>query len=137
MQQDLTFEETEHTFARYGVAFSEEKFIALGLRNLHNDHYTNLALLLSDQCQHTIKVAVFADEARTVFKDAKEFGGSLFRQLEDTYSYLQLCNRTMATFRGLNRAEKQDYPEAALREALLNAMVHRDYSFSGGASSST
>ena len=81
--------------------------------------------------QHTIKVAVFADAAKTVFKDAKEFGGSLFRQLEDTYSYLQLCNRTMASFHGLNRAEKQDYPEEALRKALLNAMVHRDYSFSG------
>lgn len=115
MQQDLTFEEAAQAFARYGVAFSEEKFIALGLRNLHDDRYTNLALLLSDQCQHTIKVAVFADEARTVFKDAKEFGGSLFRQLEDTYSYLQLCNRTMAAFHGLNRVEKQDYPEEALR----------------------
>lgn len=89
MQQDLTFEKAEQAFARYGVAlFSEEKFIALVLHNLHDDRYTNLALLLSDQCQHTIKVAVFADEARTVFKDAKEFGGSLFRQLEDTYSYL-------------------------------------------------
>lgn len=131
MQQELTFESAEQAFSHYGVEFSEEKFIALGLRNVQDDRYTNLALLLSDQCQHTIKIAVFADEARTVFKDAKEFGGSLFQQLEDTYSYLQLCNRTSATFQGLNRIEKQDYPEEALREALLNAMVHRDYSFSG------
>ena len=50
MQQDLTVEEAEQAFARYGVAFSEEKFITLGLRNLYDDHYTNLALLLSDQC---------------------------------------------------------------------------------------
>ena len=42
-----------------------------------------------------------------------------------------LCNRTQATFKGLERIEKQDYPEEALREALLNALVHRDYSFSG------
>lgn len=102
-----------------------------GLRNLHDDHYTNLALLLSDQCKHTVKVAVFADEDKTIFKDAKEFEGSIFRQLDDTYSYLLLCNRTMSTFQGLNRIEKKDYPEEALREALLNAMVHRDYSFSG------
>ena len=131
LRQDLTFDETEKAFARYGVAFGEDKFIALGLRNIHDDQYTNLAFLLSDQCQHTIKVAVFADEARTVFKDAKEFGGSLFRQLEDAYSYLLLCNRTAASFQGLERVEKKDYPEEALREALLNAMVHRDYSFSG------
>ncbi len=131
MQQELTFSSAETAFARYGVEFGEEKFITLGLRNVHDDHYTNLALILSDQCQHTIKVAVFADNTKTIFKDAKEFSGSIFQQLEDTYSYLRLCNRTMAVFEGLNRIEKQDYPEEALREALLNAIVHRDYSFSG------
>lgn len=131
MQQELTFSAAETAFVRYGVEFGEEKFITLGLRNVHDDHYTNLALLLSDQCQHTIKVAVFADNTKTIFKDAKEFSGSIFQQLENTYSYLKLCNRTMAKFEGLNRIEKQDYPEEALREALLNAIVHRDYSFSG------
>ena len=131
MEQELTFEEAANAFKHYGVEFSEDKFITLGLRNLHDDHYTNLALLLSDQCKHTVKVAVFADEDKTIFKDAKEFEGSIFRQLDDTYSYLLLCNRTMSTFQGLNRIEKKDYPEEALREALLNAMVHRDYSFSG------
>ena len=56
---------------------------------------------------------------------------TVFTQLEDTFNYLMLCNRTKATFKGLERIEKQDYPEEALREALLNALVHRDYSFSG------
>lgn len=107
MNQDLTFSAVETAFDRYGVEFGEEKFITLGLRNAHDDHYTNLALLLSDQCQHTIKVAVFADNTKTIFKDAKEFSGSIFQQLEDTYSYLKLCNRTMATFEGLNRIENK------------------------------
>lgn len=131
MEQDLTFDESEKAFARYGVEFTEEKYIALGLRNLHDDQYSNLALLLSDQCQHTTKVAVFGDTDNLTFKDAKEFGGSIFKQLDDTYSYLSLCNRTTAVFKGLERIEKSDYPEEALREALLNALVHRDYSFSG------
>ena len=131
MEQDLTFEEAEKAFERYGVEFSEDKYIALGLRNLHDDQYTNLALLLSDQCQHTTKVAVFGDTANLTFKDSKEFGGSIFKQLDDTYSYLSLCNRTTAVFKGLERIEKSDYPEEALREALLNALVHRDYSYSG------
>ncbi|WP_440321133.1 ATP-binding protein [Laedolimicola sp.] len=65
------------------------------------------------------------------FKDAKEFDGSIFKQLEDSFSYLTLCNRTTATFKGLERVEQQNYPEAALREALLNALVHRDYGYSG------
>ncbi len=131
MEQELTFISASETFARYKVAFTEDKYIILGLRNITDDLYTNLAWILSDQCKHTTKVAVFADEANTIFKDNKEFGGSIFRQLDDTYSYLTLCNRTVSTFKGLERIEKQDYPEEALREALLNALVHRDYSFSG------
>ena len=129
--QELSFDDAERVFARYKVDFSEEKYIALGLRNIHDDQYTNLAWILSNQCQHTTKVAVFGDEANITFKDAKEFGGSIFKQLEDSYAYLALCNRTTATFRGLERIEKSDYPEEALREALLNALVHRDYSYSG------
>ncbi len=131
IQQDLTFDQAEVAFDRYNVEFTEDKYIALGLRNIHNDQYTNLALILSDQCQHTIKIAVFGDDANTTFKDAKEFGGSIFKQLDDSYAYLSLCNRTSATFRGLERIEKSDYPEEALRESLLNALVHRDYSYSG------
>lgn len=131
LQQNLTFEEAEEAFKRYKVAFSEDKFIALGLRNIHDDQYTNLALILSDQCQHTTKIAVFGDIENITFKDAKEFGGSIFKQLDDSYAYLALCNRTASTFKGLERIDKSDYPEEAMREALLNALVHRDYSYSG------
>ena len=129
MEQELTFHAAETAFKQYGVEFSVEKYRALGITK--NDVFTNLALLLSDQCHHTIKVAVFKDEFCTEFRDSKEFGGSVFKQFEDVVNYLALCNKTVSTIKGLVRTDKQDYPNEVIREALLNALVHRDYSFSG------
>lgn len=129
LDQDLTFSAAETAFQRYGVEFSIEKYRVLGITQ--NDIFTNLALLLSDQCLHTTKIAVFKDEFCTEFRDSKEFGGSVFKQFEDSVTYLGLCNRTASTIKGVVRTDKKDYPEEAIREALLNAIVHRDYSFSG------
>lgn len=47
------------------------------------------------------------------------------------YEYISRYNRIRAEFSGLHRIDKKDYPEEALREALLNSLVHRDYSYSG------
>jgi ATP-dependent DNA helicase RecG len=88
-------------------------------------------MLLSDQCVHTIKLAVFDGSKKSVFRDRKELDGSLLAQLEDAYAYIDQFNRTRAEFEGLDRIDKRDYPAEALREALLNAVTHRDYSFSG------
>ncbi|MBQ6123609.1 MAG: putative DNA binding domain-containing protein [Clostridia bacterium] len=131
MNQRLTFEAAADAFKKYGVAFGKEKYRALGLTRSDGDLFTNLALLLSDQCAHSVKIAVFGDEAKTTFKDQRELTGSIFTQLEDAFHYLTLCNQTAAVFRGLERVERPDYPEEALREALLNAVVHRDYGYSG------
>lgn len=129
LEQDLTFTAAETAFQRYGVEFSVEKYRVLGITQ--NDIYTNLALLMSDQCLHTTKIAVFKDEFCTEFRDSKEFGGSVFKQFEDSVNYLALCNKTASIIKGVVRTDKKDYPEEAIREALLNALVHRDYGFSG------
>lgn len=131
LQQDMTFTEAQSEFDRLGVAFSDDKHGVLGIRDMEKGVFTNLALLLSDQCRHTIKVAVFEDPANTVFIDRREFSGSVFKQLHDTYAYLMLNNRTKSAMHGLERTDRVDYPPEAIREVLLNALVHRDYSYSG------
>ena len=130
LDQELTFNSAAKAFEQYDVEFNENKYRALGITS-QDDIYTNLALILSDQCPYTTKIAVFTDETCTVFRDSKEFGGSIFKQFEDTVNYLALCNKTSSVIKGIVRTDKQDYPEEALREALLNALVHRDYGFSG------
>ncbi len=129
LEQDLTFDFAKTAFERYGIEFGEEKYRTLGMTAA--GLYTNLALLLSDQCRHTTKIAVFKDETCTEFRDSKEFGGSILKQFEDAASYLTLCNKTVSTIKGLVRSDKKDYPPEAIREALLNALIHRDYGFSG------
>ena len=129
LNQELTFDYAKEYFRKKEVEFTKEKFKVLGLTK--NDLYTNLALILSDQCPHTVKVGVFEDRENTVFRNAKEFGGSIFRQLEDTFEFLDMCNSNIYTFDGLDRIEHRDYPVFALREALINSLIHREYSYRG------
>lgn len=130
INQQLTFTKAEDYFARRNLAFGDQQKRTLNIIGTDGT-YTNLGMLLSDQCVHTIKLAVFDGSKKSVFRDRKELHGSLLTQLEEAYSYIDQFNRTRAEFEGLNRIDKRDYPSEALREALLNAITHRDYGFSG------
>lgn len=131
LDQELTFKSAASAFEKHNIPFSEEKYKSLGIVNINDDLFTNLGLIVSDQCSHTIKAAVFADDDNTGFIDHREFGGSVFSQIESAFEYIMLNNKTKSVFSGIDRIDKTDYPEEAIREALLNAVVHRDYGFSG------
>ena len=130
LNQNLTFDYTEKIFENADLSFGLSQKKTLGLIG-EDDLYTNLALLLSDQCNHTLKVTVFEGIEKNIFKDRKEFKGSLLKQVTETFEFINLINKTEATFVGLTRKDERDYPLEAIREALLNAVVHREYSFSG------
>lgn len=128
INQILTFEATQKEFEARKVAFGQPQMQTL--KFISSDGlYTNLGLLLSEQCPHTIKAAVFEGINQNVFKDRREFSGSLMQQLNEVYDYIDFHNQTHATFQKLLRIDTRDYPEVAVREALLNSLVHRDYSF--------
>ncbi len=128
--QELTFTSLSKEMERRNLEFSEVQMKNLGILS-SDDIYTNMGLLVSDQCKHSIKFAAFQGTDKLVFKDRKEMTGSIFDQLTDAYKTLDFYNRTKATFHDLLRTDERDYPEDAVREALLNAIVHREYSFSG------
>lgn len=92
LNQDLTFEVAKRQFAKKNLSLGEVQMKTLGIMT-HDGVYTNLGLLLSDQCVHTIKVAAFEGTTQSQFKD------------------------------------RRDYPETAVREALLNLLIHREYSY--------
>ena len=128
LNQQLTFQKAGEYFQKQGLAFGEQQKRTLGLIG-SDGTYTNLALLLSEQCIHTLKLAVFQGSRKTVFRDRAELTGSLLNQLDEAFAYIDRFNNTHADYRGLEREDVRDYPVQAIREALLNAIIHRDYSF--------
>ena len=130
LNQELNFDTLQKEFEVANV-----KLELVQMKTLHiigeDGLYSNLGLLLSEQCVHTVKLAVFEGTSKEIFKDRYEFSGSLFKQLKEVYSSIDRYNRTRAEFNGLRRIDIREYPITAVREALLNSIVHRDYSFSG------
>ena len=132
LNQELTFEAVKKEFELRKIDFGTQQMRTLKLID-HDGLYSNLALLLSDQCVHTIKAAVFQGTDQTIFKDRREFTGSLMQQMNEAYDFIDFRNQTRATIEKLYRIDVRDYPEIAVRESLLNLLVHRDYSFSASA----
>lgn len=132
LEQDLSFKAAKKEFSKRNVLFEEAQMKTLGIMS-QDGVYTNLGLLLSDQCVHTIKIAVFEGTTQEQFKDRKEFSGSLFSQMNEVYDYIDYRNQTHSSFEKLRRIDQRDYPEVAVREALLNLLVHREYSFRASA----
>ncbi len=128
LEQNLTFQAAAEEFRSRNIEFGPAQMKTLGILNT-DGIYTNLALLLSEQCTHTVKAAVFEGKDQSVFRDRQEFTGSLLLQLSEVYEYIDRRNQVRATFQKLRRIDTRDYPEVAIREALLNSLVHRDYSY--------
>jgi ATP-dependent DNA helicase RecG len=128
--QDLTFAYAENYFNENNIGFNDSNKRTLGLVDA-DGYYTNAAMLLSDQCAHSIKCAVYDGVGKTNFKARKEFFGSILKQADEAHEYIKLNNNLNSTFSGLKRVDHPDYPDYALREALLNTIIHRDYDYSG------
>lgn len=75
-----------------------------------------------------IKIGYFENEADLIFQD--EVHGNLFEQIEKTLDLLftKYIRAIVSYENGINRIETYEYPREAIREALLNAIAHKDYS---------
>lgn len=103
---------------------------SLNIINLDN-YCTNLGLLLSDKCPFSIKCAIFEKTNVLKFKDRKEFSGSLLKQVIDVNEYINIYNKIFWEIVDLKRIDTRDYPVYAIRKAILNAVINRDYNYSG------
>lgn len=111
--QALTFEQ----LCGCGVVTDGEFFESYGMIR-GGRIYTNIAYLLSDQCEYTVKLNVFGGKSKIDFVDRTEFRGSVLKQCSDVCAYIG------TRFRG-------SYPAVALYEAVSNSLIHRNYNYSG------
>ncbi|NLF43636.1 MAG: transcriptional regulator, partial [Bacteroidales bacterium] len=74
-----------------------------------------------------VKIGYFESDSDLRFQD--EIHGNLFEQIEKTTELLfTKYIKALISYEGINRVETYEYPIEAIREALLNAIAHKDYS---------
>jgi ATP-dependent DNA helicase RecG len=101
------------------------------------DRLTNAALLLFGKApqrfllQAELRCARFKGTKPLKFIDMKVSGGTVIDQVEDALTFIQKHIELAADIKGLEREERWEYPIEALREAVVNAICHRDYEASG------
>ncbi|MFQ6123373.1 MAG: ATP-binding protein [Candidatus Heimdallarchaeota archaeon] len=78
-----------------------------------------------------VKCARFKGQEMDEFLDQKEVVGPLFKQVEEVIAFFRRNVRRGAKREGVYRKEEYEYPLGAVREAVVNAICHRDYSRRG------
>jgi len=74
-----------------------------------------------------IKIGYFESDDDLRFQD--EVHGNLFQQIENTLDLLfTKYIKATISYENITRVETYEYPKDAVREALLNAISHKDYS---------
>lgn len=74
-----------------------------------------------------IKLGYFETDDDLRFQD--EIRGNIFEQIEQTMNLLRTKYlKAYIRYKGIERIEEYIFPETAIREALLNAICHKDYS---------
>ncbi|MCQ2079495.1 MAG: hypothetical protein MJZ38_05525, partial [archaeon] len=129
LEQDLTFETTTRIFKEHFLDLEEGRQRILGLTD--DEGYTNLAYMLSDQFTASIKVAAYVDDSMTAFAARRIFRGSVLGQLRDVLEFIELNNRLSSEIIGYKRQDTWQFPPTAIREAVINAIIHRDYAMDG------
>jgi len=93
---------------------------------------TNALLILLGKLSHTsVKCARFKGVNMDVFLDKKEYQSDIFSNLENTQNFILNHINLKGEIKGLYRTDTYELPIVALREALINALIHRDYTNSG------
>jgi ATP-dependent DNA helicase RecG len=80
--------------------------------------------------QAMVRCARFKGTTEVHFLDMKVIQGTIIQQVEEVMAFIKRNTRMAAEIKGLRREERWEYPLEGLREAVVNAICHRDYASS-------
>lgn len=115
----------------------EEEFL-MNEGLLRNGNLTNACIMLYAKNpgrfipQAAIRLSVYSSDSLADLIDAHVFDGSIFRNVDAIFQFLDMTYSKSVKVDGLYRTEKWNYPRIAVREGIMNAIVHRDYNAVNG-----
>ena len=127
----LNYESIKNKLKQVGKELTIEKMISLKLAKENNKmlYPTNGLLIILGILENTVtKCSRFKGTNMNVILDKKEYNGDLFNQLENIEGFIKNHINLRGEIKGLQRTDTYEIPEVAIREAVVNALVHRNYS---------
>ena len=126
-RQDLTFEQLKIYYEAAGFHLNHQFAKNLGLLTA-DGKFNYAAFLLADENDVSVKVARYSGTDKIDLIENAEFGYcSLIKATKSVIDKLDVVNVTKTKITGKERKEKRLVDVVALREAVLNAMIHNDH----------
>lgn len=126
-KQDLKFEQLRIYYESSGLALNENFASNLELLT-DTGKYNYVAYLLADNNSTSIKVAKYSSNTRVGLRESNEYGnGCLIRAAKQVIDKIEIENPTTIQITSKERINIRLWDSVALREAIVNAFVHNDF----------
>ena len=123
----LTFEQLKIYYNEKGKTLNEQFESILKFRTSKGD-YNILAYLMSDVNSNPVKFAKYAGTSRVDLIESADFGNqSLIKSTKLILEKLDIENKIFSTVTSIERENVNLWNAIAIREAVINAIVHNDY----------
>ena len=81
----------------------------------------------NEAVRSVVQCGVFKGSTKAIFVDRREFSGTPQKLIEESYQYVLRNIHMGARFKGVYRQDVYEIPPDAIRELIVNAIVHRSY----------